>query len=112
MKCGNLYCHDSEGCSSNTLWYIFIDSVSVNTTDASYDVPKPLITAISELGESAADMVDLLRQLGADNDDTYEGGLILKTSIKPVSFMYIHFQVIIYLSVTYEQFNAFILSFS
>lgn len=39
-------------------------------------MPKPLITAVEELGEVSQATADVLRKLGANNDATYLGQFI------------------------------------
>lgn len=52
---------------------IFSGTINVNVYDTSYPVPKPLIVAVEELGPVAKATVDVLREMGADNDIQYQG---------------------------------------
>ena len=49
------------------------ESIDVNISDNSYVVPKPLVRAVEELGDIGKATVSVLRDMGADNDLTYDG---------------------------------------
>ncbi|XP_067942160.1 uncharacterized protein [Watersipora subatra] len=50
-------------------------SVHPNISDESYVVPKPLVISVEELGDISRSTVEALRELGADNDISYQADL-------------------------------------